>query len=64
MAPLDPTVRQVVDELANALQAIVLITEHLKLASSATAQDAKALSRSLQRVTAALRKLPSSGGGL
>jgi hypothetical protein len=63
MALLDPDVRQAVDELANALQTIVLITEHLKLASSATDQDATALSRSLHRVTVALQKLPTAGGG-
>jgi hypothetical protein len=63
MAPLDPAVRQVVDELANALQSVLLIALHLKCASSATAQDATALSRSLQRVTAALQKLPTAGGG-
>jgi hypothetical protein len=63
MAPLDPNVQRVVDELANALQAAVLIAEHLERASSATAQDATAISRSLHRMTAALQTLRTAGGG-
>jgi len=57
MASPDPNVRRVVEELANALQVVVLIAEHLQRASSATAQDATAISRSLHRVTTALQKL-------
>jgi hypothetical protein len=43
MAPRDPNLQRVIDELTNALQVAVLIVEHLELASSATAQDAIAL---------------------
>ncbi len=63
MEPLDPTLRGIVDELANALQAVVLIAGHLERTSSATAQDAKAMSRSLERVTAAVQKLRTMGDG-
>jgi hypothetical protein len=49
--------RRVIDELANALQVAVLIAEHLELASSASAQDAIALSRNLKRATDAIQKL-------
>jgi hypothetical protein len=40
MTPPDLNLQRIVDELANALQAAVLIAEHLQLASAATAQDA------------------------
>lgn len=56
MAPRDPNLQRVIDELANALQAAVLIAEHLQLASSATAQDAIALSRNLKRATGAIQQ--------
>jgi hypothetical protein len=52
--PRDPNLQRVIDELANALQVAVLIAEHLELASSATAQDAIALSRNLKRATGAI----------
>ena len=58
MSPRDRMVLQrVIDELANALQVAVLIAEHLELASSATAQDAIALSRNLKRATDAIQEL-------
>jgi len=53
MAPVDPNLRVIV----------VLIAEHLERASSATAQDATAISRSLHRMTAALQTLRTAGGG-
>lgn len=56
MAPRDPNLQRVIDELANALQVAVLIAEHLELASSATAQDAIALSRNLKRATGAIQQ--------
>lgn len=62
MAPLDPAVRQMVDDIANALQAAVLIAEHLQRASSATAQDAGAMIRNLRRVTDSLERLRKTGG--
>ena len=63
MTPRDPNLRRVIDELANALQVAVLIAEHLELASSATAQDAIALSRNLKRATDAIQKLRADRSG-
>ena len=70
MTPRDPNLQRIVDELANALQAAVLIVEHLQLtsaatafASSATAQDAVTLSRNLKRTTDAIQKLRADRGG-
>ena len=63
MAPRDPNLQRVIDELANALQVAVLIAEHLELASSATAQDAIALSRNLKRATDAIQKLRADRSG-
>ena len=63
MAPRDPNLQRVIDELANALQVAVLIAEHLELASSATAQDAIALSRNLKRATDAIQKLLADRSG-
>ena len=62
MALRDPNLERMVDELGNALQATVLIAEHLKLAASATAQDSAALTRSLRRATDALQRLRAEGG--
>jgi hypothetical protein len=63
MTPPDLNLQRTVDELANALQAAVLIAEHLQLtsaatafASSATAQDAVILSRNLKRATDAIQQ--------
>jgi hypothetical protein len=64
MATLDAHVRQTIDDIANALQAVVLIAEHLKRASSATAQDAEAMIRNLRRVTDSLERLRMPGGAL
>ena len=63
MAPRDPNLQRVIDELANALQVAVLIAEHLELASSATAQDAIALSRNLKRATDAIQTLRADRSG-
>ena len=63
MNPRDPNLRRVIDELANALQVAVLIAEHLELASSATAQDAIALSRNLKRATDAIQTLRADRSG-
>lgn len=63
MAPLDPDVRGIVDELANALQTAVLIAEQLERAGGVIARDAASLQRSLHRATAALQKLRIAAGG-
>ena len=62
MASRDPDLRAIVDDIANALQAAVLIAEHLQRASSATTQDAGAMIRNLRRVTDALERLRKTGG--
>jgi hypothetical protein len=62
MAITDPDVRRMIDDVANALQAAVLIAEHLQRASSATAQDAGAMIRNLRRVTDSLERLRQTGG--
>lgn len=63
MTPPDLNLQRIVDELANALQAAVLIAEHLQLASAAAAQDASALTRNLKRATDAIQKLRADRGG-
>ena len=62
MASPDSDLRAIVDEVANALQAAVLIAEYLERSSSATAQDAGAMIRNLRRVTDALERLRTMGG--
>lgn len=62
MAPLDPDLRGIIDDIANALQAAVLIAEHLQRASSATAQDAGAMILNLRRMTDSLERLRSTDG--
>jgi hypothetical protein len=62
VTPPNANLRAIVDELANALQVVVLIAEHLERISSTTGQDAAAITRNLQRVTAALAKLRTPGG--
>ena len=63
MVPRDPNLQRVIDKLANALQVAVLIAEHLELASSASAQDAIALSRNLKRATDAIQTLRADRSG-
>ena len=63
MTPLDPgKLNELTDQLANALQVVVLVAEHLERASSATAQGARAINRNLQRVRTALERLQAEGG--
>jgi hypothetical protein len=63
MTPFDlARIRVAIDELANALQVVVLIAEHLERASSATAQDARTITRSLERVRTALQRIQADGG--
>jgi hypothetical protein len=60
MASLDPAVRPVVDELANALQVAVALATHLRQQSHATADDAVALEAAIRRAASALRRLQPS----
>jgi hypothetical protein len=51
---LDPTVRQLVDELANALQSVVLIAERLELETASASIDARDMMNGLRRAKSAL----------
>ena len=53
----DATVKQVVDDLANALQTAVLVATRLVAHTSANADDAATLQRALRRATQTLRRL-------
>lgn len=54
--------RQLLDELANALQSAVLLVEHLERTSAAAARDVTAITLSLSRATEALAQLRARGG--
>lgn len=49
--------RDIVNELASALQVVTLTAEQLERSSAATTRDVKALVERLERVTAALHSL-------
>ena len=58
MAPLDPlVVRQVVDEIANALQTAIGVATLLRRQSQGVADDAIALEAAIGRAVVALRRL-------
>ena len=57
MAPLDPLVRQVVDDIANALQAAIGVATLLRRQSQTVADDAVALEAAIGRAVTALRRL-------
>jgi len=58
MKGFDPArLREVVDELASALQVVVLTAEELERSSAAAVRDAKVLLEHLHRVTEALHRL-------
>lgn len=62
MTPNESSIAQTVEAVAETLRAAVLVAEHLRLAASATAQDAAGLTRSLQRATEALGRLRPEDG--
>jgi hypothetical protein len=51
---LDPVVRQLVDELANALQSVLLIAERMEQGTAAAAIDARDVMTGLRRAKSAL----------
>jgi len=53
----DATVKQVVDELANALQAAVLVVMRLESHTAGTNDDAVTLRQALRRATLTLQRL-------
>ncbi len=63
MTPVDlARLQMLIDELTNALQVVVLVAEHLERTLSATAQDARTITRDLARVKATLDKIRTEGG--
>ena len=60
MAPLDPRVRRVVDDIANALQAAIGVATQLRRQSQTVADDTIALEAAIGRAVAALRRLQPS----
>jgi hypothetical protein len=54
--------RRVLDQIANALQTLVLVAEHLETAAGSTAQDAKAITRQLNSMTRLLHDVRGQGG--
>ncbi len=57
MTPLDPRLNALKDELANALQSVVLLVEHLERMSAATARDIIGITIGLKRASGALTRL-------
>jgi hypothetical protein len=57
MTPLDPRLRETLDELANALQTAVLLAGRLQGDLSANAQNATTLHQAVARAVAALETL-------
>ena len=63
MTPVElARIRTLIDQLADALHVAVHVTDHLELAASTTAQDARAVLRSLERVTRVVEQLRREGG--
>lgn len=54
MTSLDPAVRQLVDELANALQSVVLIAERLERETASASIGARDMMNGLRRAKSAL----------
>jgi hypothetical protein len=63
VTPEDPTVRQLVDELANALQSVVLIVERLEQQAASVSLDASDVMKGLRRATAALNAVGAADHG-
>ena len=57
MTPLDPRLRELLDELANALQTAVLVSARLQGDLDANAQDATTLHQAVTRAVTALETL-------
>ncbi len=57
MTPLDPRLRELVDELANALQIAVLVAGRLQGDLDANAEDAATLHQAVNRAVTALETL-------
>jgi hypothetical protein len=53
----DPVIKQAIDDLANALQTAVLVSERLHVALSNRTEDTAALQHALKRAAVTLRRL-------
>jgi len=62
MTPDTANLREVVDELANALQTAIFLAGKLATSLRADVHDADVLHASIARATAALQRLRPSGG--
>lgn len=63
MTPQDPTVQQLVDELANALQSVVLIAERLEQEATSVSLEASDVMKGLRRATTALAAVRAADQG-
>ena len=63
MKPQDPRVRQLVEELANALQPVVLLAERVEQHTASVSTEASNVTKDLRRVTTLLDALRAAGRG-
>ena len=63
MTPQDPTVQQLVHELANALQSVVLIAERLEQQAASVSLDASEVIKGFRRATTALNAVRAADHG-
>jgi hypothetical protein len=63
VTPQDPTVRQLVHELANALQSVVLIAERLEQQAASVSLDASDVIKGFRRATTALNAVRAADHG-
>jgi hypothetical protein len=63
VTPQDPTVRQLVHELANALQSAVLIAERLEQQAASVSLDASDVIKGFRRATTALNAVRAADHG-
>jgi hypothetical protein len=61
MTPPDPTLRQALDDIANALQSPLLLAGNLAMALRSDAQDASNLYEAIARASEAPRQTRSGG---
>lgn len=62
MTPRDGDVARVLDDIANALQTVVLLAEHLERLTEAVVRDVTAVRLGLERAIRALQTLRPGGG--
>ena len=63
MTPVESArIWRLIDQLADSLYVAINVTDHLERAASTTAQDARAVTRSLARIAGVLDQLRREGG--